>query len=140
MKKEEVYKDPIITKLFAEGGEVKPPTQFASRILKNIKIESNPRSLVYTPLISKKTWLILTFAGIAMFLTVFFTSKTQSTTDTDLLGKFFQPDFTYLRHMMEKIMVSFEFGPVMQTSLLAMAVFIIIQLVILEWRNRSIFK
>lgn len=140
MKKEETYKDQLMTQLFAEGGGVEPPAELANRILKKIKMETGQNTVVFTPIISKKAWLFLTFAGIAMFLTVFFTSKAQPTTETDFLGKFFHPDFSYLRQMMDNIMVSFEFGPVMQTSLFAMAVFVIIQLVILEWRNRSIFK
>ncbi len=140
MKKEETYKDPFITKLFAEGGEVPPSAQFANRILKRIKTETKQNTVVYTPLISKKAWLLLTIAGVAMFITVFFTSKTQATTGSDFFGMSLKYDFTFLKHMAEKVAMSFEFGPVMKTSLFAMAVFIFIQLIILEWRNRSIFK
>jgi len=140
MNTEETYKDPTLVKLFAEGGEVHPSDKFASQILQKIKADTKSNSLVFTPLISRKVWLLLAFAGAAMFIAVYFTSKTQASTGSDFFGLSFQPDFTFIRQMAEKIAVSFEFSPVMKTSLLAMAVFIIIQMIMLEWRNRSIFK
>jgi len=140
MKTEEPYKDPKLVQMFTEGGEVQPQSQFASQILQKIKAETASNSPVFTPLISRKAWLLLTLAGVAMFITVYFTSNTQASTATEFFGLSFRPDFTFIRQMAEKVAVSFEFSPVMRTSLLAMAVFIIIQMIMLEWRNRSIFK
>lgn len=140
MKTEDTFKDPTLVKLFAEGGEVRPSAQFANHILQKIKIETKSNRIAYTPLISRKAWLFLTFSGVAMFVAVYFTSKTQASTGTDLFGLSFRPDFTFIRQMAEKVAISFEFSPVMKTSLLAMCVFIIVQMILLEWRNRSIFK
>jgi len=140
MKTEETYKDPKLVHLFAEGGEVQPSAQFANHILQKIKAETKSSTLVFTPLSSKKAWLFLAFAGAAMFIAVYFTTKSEASTGSDFFGLSIRPDFTFIRHMTEKVALSFEFSPVMKTSLLAMAVFIIVQMIILEWRNRSIFK
>ncbi len=140
MKPEDTYKDPLMQQMFEDAGALRPSSQFTGKILKQLKQEATSGAYSYTPVISKKAWLLVSVLGAAMFVLVFFTSTSPKPSGMVFLGYTIRLDLSFVQRIAEKVAFSFEFSPVMKTSLSALAIFIFAQLLLFEWKNRTIFK
>ncbi|MBV1925217.1 MAG: hypothetical protein KUG49_01750 [Dokdonia sp.] len=60
----------MTTKIVTEAGLKKPATDFTSRIMSSIELQSQSVATVYTPLISKKMWWVIgvTIAAVVGYI------------------------------------------------------------------------
>ena len=132
-------KDPFIKSLFDEGGIEQPSGNFTSNIIDTIKTQSPESVFEYTPVISRKAWLIIAFFGVALFLYLLlgFAPEGQG---INLQGFAFKIDTTVVKGVFNKIAVSFELTPILKTSLIALTFFTFSNLIIYELKNRSFIK
>ena len=69
MEKQPENIDRITKKIIKDGGLHQPSTDFFSNVMEAIEAQSTSTSIVYKPLISKKTWILLSvFSAIALIL------------------------------------------------------------------------
>jgi len=139
MNSEEIKKDPIIKSILDEGGLEKPSRNFTNQIINTIKAQSKDSVFVYKPVISRSAWLVLAFLGAALFIYLLLGLSPE--------GQFINfnefalnIDTSKIKGLFSKIVISFEFTPILKTSLIALTFFTFSNLIIFELKNRSFFK
>ncbi len=70
MKQEDIKRDQYIKSLIKESGLERTPHDFTQKVMRKIRHESQPYAFAYKPLISRKAWVTMAFAGIAMLILI----------------------------------------------------------------------
>ena len=139
MKSEKMKRDPFIKSIFDEGGIERPSDKFTSKIIDTIKAQAPEVSFEYKPVINRKTWLIIAFLGVVLFLYLLFGLQSEGQM-INLQGFTLNFDTSAIRGIISKIAMSFTLTPILKTSLIALTFFTFSNLIIFELRNRSFIK
>jgi hypothetical protein len=139
MNEQEKHKDSYISTLLNEGAIERPPQRFTDNIINAIAAQSESSAYKYKPVISRTAWMIIAFIGVAAFAFLLFAGPSGGQ-GLDILGYSFSLDFSKIKELAGGITISFELTPIVKTSIIALFVFTFSNLILLELKDRSIFK
>lgn len=139
MSRQEPKEDRYIKSLLVEGGIEEPSSHFTNNILDAIKVQSESSTFTYTPIISRKAWMVIAFLGFAVFLYLIFINPS-SGQGLELYGYSLNIDLSKVKNIFSKVAFSFELTPIFKTSIAALFIFTFSNLIIFELKNRSLFK
>jgi len=89
MEKQSKHIDKITKNIIKDAGLHQPSTNFLSNVMEAIETQSVSQAIVYKPLISKTTWILL-FALTALIVVLLFIFPVFS--ETPLFGQFTIPE------------------------------------------------
>lgn len=139
MSAEDINRDPVIKSIFDEGGLEQPSANFTSQIIKVIKSQSKDSVFVYKPVIGKKTWLVLIFLGVSLFVYLTLGLSPESGF-LSLHGFSLDFDASGIRKALGQFKFSLELSPIFKTALIALSIFTFSHLIIFELKSRSLIK